>query len=284
MGTYTQLTYIQRYQIYALLKIGHHQTEIAETIGVHKATISREIRRNKGKRGYRPKQAHQFAIARQDKARLKIRLEDWAQIEKLIRLDWSPEQISDQLGKELRLKISHEWIYQYIYKDKLTGGELWKHLRCRKKRRKRYGSHEKRGQIPNRTSIDERQQVVSERSRLGDWEGDTIIGKGKKGAIVTLVDRKSRFLRMGLVGQRTKEAVTEMIISLLFDFLVHIITFDNGKEFASHEEIAKALGAKIYFAHPYSSWERGTNENTNGLIRQYIPKNTDFSKLTNADI
>jgi len=140
------------------------------------------------------------------------------------------------------------------------------------------------GKYPTRTSIDERPQVVSERSRLGDWEADTIIGKGKKGAIVTLVDRKSRFLRVGLVGQRTKEAVKEMIISLLVDFPVHTITCDNGKEFTSHEEVAKALGAKIYFAHPYSSWERGTNENTNGLIRQYIPKNTDFSKLTKADI
>jgi IS30 family transposase len=126
--------------------------------------------------------------------------------------------------------------------------------------------------------------MVSERSRLGDWEADTIIGKGKKGAIVTLVDRKSHFLRMGLVEQHTKEAVNEMIISLLADLPVHTITFDNGKEFTGHEEVAKALGAKIYFAHPYSSWERGTNENTNGLIRQYIPKNTDFSKLTNTDI
>jgi len=169
-------------------------------------------------------------------------------------------------------------------KDKCAGGTLWKHLRCRKKRRKRYDSYEKCGQIPNRTLIDERPQVVTDRNRLGDWEADTIIGKGKKGAIVTLVDRKSRYLRMGLVSKRTKEAVKEMIISLLIDFPVHTITCDNGKEFASHEEVAKALGAKIYFAHPYSSWERGTNENTNGLIRQYIPKNTDFSKLTNADI
>ncbi len=284
MGTYTQLTQTQRYQISALLKIGHLQTEIAKAIGVHKSTISRELRHNRGRRGYRPKQAHRFAMGRQNKAKSKIKAEDWRWIEKLIRLDWSPEQISDQLHKEQRLKISHEWIYQYIYKDKWAGGALWKHLRCRKKRKKRYGSHEKRGQIPNRTSIDERPQVVSERSRLGDWEADTIIGKGKKGAIVTLVDRKSRFLRMGLVSQRTKEAVKEMIISLLFDFPVHTITCDNGKEFAGHEEVAKALGAKIYFAHPYSSWERGTNENTNGLIRQYIPKSTDFSKLTNADI
>ena len=284
MGTYTELTQTQRYQISVLLKTDHLQIEIAEMIGVHKTTISRELRRNRGRRGYRPKQAHQYALARQVKAMPKITEEDWVRIKKLIRLDWSPEQISDQLGKEQRLKISHEWIYQYIYKDKWAGGTLWKHLRCRKKRRKRYGSYEKRGQIPNRTSIDERPQVVTERSRLGDWEADTIIGKGKKGAIVTLVDRKSRYLRMGLVSQRTKEAVKEMVISLLFDFPVHTITCDNGKEFASHEEVAKTLRAKVYFAHPYSSWERGTNENTNGLIRQYIPKNTDFSKLTNADI
>jgi len=284
MGTYTQLTYNQRYHIYTLLKAGFRQTEIAEIIGVHKATISREVRRNRGRRGYRPKQAHQFAMGRQNKAKPKIKAEDWRWIEKLIRLDWSPEQISDYCRKEQELQISHEWIYQYIYRDKRGSGSLWKHLRCRKKRRKRYGSYEKRGQIPNRTSIDEHPRVVTERSRLGDWEADTIIGKGKKGAIVTLVDRKSRFLRMGLVSKRTKEAVKEMIISLLAGFPVHTITCDNGKEFTGHEDIANALGARIYFAHPYSSWERGTNENTNGLIRQYIPKSTDFSALGKADI
>ena len=284
MQTYTQLTYNQRYHIYTFMKAGLCQTEIAETIGVHKSTISRELKRNEGRRGYRPKQAHQYAVARRDKAKSRITDEDWELIEELISLDWSPEQISDCCRKEQVLQISHEWIYQYIYRDKRGGGSLWKHLRCRKKRRKRYGSYDKRGQIPNRTSIDERPQVVEDRSRLGDWEADTIIGKGKKGAIVTLVDRKSRYLRMGLVSKRTKEAVKEMIISLLADFPVHTITCDNGKEFAGHEDIAKALGASIYFAHPYSSWERGTNENTNGLIRQYIPKSTDFSALGNADI
>jgi len=284
MDIYTQLTQTQRYQIFALLKIGHCQIEIAKTIGVHKSTISREIRRNRGRRGYRPKQAHQFAMGRQNKTKSRITDKDWRWIEKLIRLDWSPEQISDCCRKEQALQISHEWIYQHIYRDKRKGGALWKHLRCRKKRRKRYGSYEKRGQIPNRTWIDERPQVVEDRSRLGDWEADTIIGKGRKGAIVTLVDRKSRYLRMGLVSKRTKEAVKEMIISLLADFPVHTITCDNGKEFAGHEDIAKALRASIYFAHPYSSWERGTNENTNGLIRQYIPKNTNFSTLEKADI
>lgn len=284
MRTYTQLTHNQRYHIYTFLKAGFRQTEIAETIGVHKSTISREISRNRGKRGYRPKQAHQFTMARRDKTKSRITDEDWGLIEELICLDWSPEQISDCCRKEQVLQISHEWIYQHIYRDKRKGGTLWKHLRCRKKRKKRYGSYDKRGQIPNRTSIDERPQVVEDRSRLGDWEADTIIGKGKKGAIVTLVDRKSRYLRMGLVSQRTKEAVKKMIISLLADFPVHTITCDNGKEFTSHEEIANVLGAEVYFAHPYSSWERGTNENTNGLIRQYIPKDTKFSELTYEDI
>ena len=284
MGTYIQLTYNQRYHINTFLKAGFCQTAIAKEIGVHKSTISRELKRNRGRKGYRPKQAHQFAMERQNKGKPKIKAEDWILIGKLIGLDWSPEQISDYCRSEQVLQISHEWIYQHIYQDKHKGGNLWKHLRCRKKRKKRYGSYEKRGQIPNRTSIEERPQVVADRSRLGDWEADTIIGKGRKGAIVTLVDRKSRYLRMGLVSKRTKEAVKKMIISLLAGYPVHTITCDNGKEFADHEDIARALGARIYFAHPYASWERGTNENTNGLIRQYIPKSTDFSALVKTDI
>ena len=284
MQVYTQLTQTQRYHIYTFMKAGLCQTEIAETIGVHKSTISRELKRHQGRRGYRSKQAHQYAVARRDKTKSRITDEDWGLIEELICLDWSSEQISDYCKKEQVLQISHEWIYQHIYRDKRKGGTLWGHLRCRKKRKKLYGSYDKRGQIPNRTSIDERPQVVEDRSRLGDWEADTIIGKGKKGAIVILVDRKSRYLRMGLVSQRTKEAVKEKIISLLADFPVHTITCDNGKEFTSHEEIANVLEAEVYFAHPYASWERGTNENTNGLIRQYIPKDTKFSELTHEDI
>jgi IS30 family transposase len=284
MSTYTQLTYHQRYHINAFLKAGWDQTAIAKSIGVHKSTISRELRRNRGKRGYRPQQAHQFAIARRDKAESRITGGNWGMIEELICRDWSPEQISDYCREEQALRISHEWIYQYIYRDKHNGGRLWKHLRCHKKRKKRYGSYEKRGQIPNRMWIDERPQAAEDRSRLGDWEADTILGKGRQGAIVTLVDRKSRYLRMGLVSQRTKEAVKNKIITLLEGLPVHTITCDNGKEFTDHERIAEALKAKVYFAHPYASWERGTNENTNGLIRQYIPKNTKFSELTYADI
>jgi len=284
MRTYSQLTQIQRYQIYALLKMGHLQSDIARSLGVHKSTISRELRRNRGKRGYRPKQAQQFANERQNKAKARIKLEDWKLVESLIALDWSPEQISDHCRDNQSMHISHEWIYQYIYQDKRDGGSLWEHLRCRKKRKKRYGSYEKRGQIPNRTMIDERPKVAADRSRLGDWEADTIVGKGGRGAIVTLVERKSRYLRMGLVKQRTKEAVQEAIISLLAGFPVHTITCDNGKEFASHEAVAEELGAKVYFAHPYASWERGTNENTNGLIRQYFPKHKEFCGLRPEDV
>jgi IS30 family transposase len=266
------------------MKAGFCQSEVAREIGVHKSTISRELKRNRGGRGYRPKQAQRFAMERQKKSKSRIKSEDWKLVEALIIKEWSPEQISNFFRDNQIVPISHEWIYQYIYKDKRDGGNLWKHLRCHKKRRKRYGSYEKRGQIPNRKWIDDRPQIVEDRSRLGDWEADTIVGKGRKGAIVTLVDRKSRYLRMGLVGKRTKEAVKEMIISLLADFPVHTITCDNGKEFTDHEGIANGLGAEVYFAHPYASWERGTNENTNGLIRQYIPKNTEFNKISNEDI
>ena len=284
MGTYSQLTYNQRYHIYTFLKAGFCQSEVAKEIGVHKSTISRELKRNRGGRGYRPKQAQRFAMERQKKSKSRIKPEDWKLVEALIGKEWSPEQISNFFRDNQIMHISHEWIYQYIYKDKRDGGNLWKHLRCRKKRRKRYGSYEKRGQIPNRKWIDARPQLVEDRSRLGDWEADTIIGKGKKGAIVTLVDRKSRYLRMGLVARRTKEAVKEMMISLLEDLPVHTITCDNGREFTDHEGIAKELGAEVYFAHPYALWERGTNENTNGLIRQYIPKSTEFTEITIEDI
>ena len=284
MGTYSQLTYNQRYHIYTFLKAGFCRSEVAKEIGVHKSTISRELKRNRGGRGYRPKQAQRFAMERQKKSKSRIKPEDWKLVEALIGKEWSPEQISNFFRDNQIMHISHEWIYQYIYKDKRDGGNLWKHLRCRKKRRKRYGSYEKRGQIPNRKWIDARPQLVEDRSRLGDWEADTIIGKGRKGAIVTLVDRKSRFLRMGLVARRTKEAVSEKIISLLEDLPVHTITCDNGKEFTNHEKFSKVLNAKVYFAHPYASWERGTNENTNGLIRQYIPKDTKFSGLTCEDM
>ena len=284
---YTQLTQEQRYQIYALLKTEHSQTGIAVVIGVNKSTISRELKRNRGKRGYRPKQAQRFAQRRRRKAvHKRIQKETWAKIEEKLREDWSPEQVSNWLKKNTDTAVSHEWIYQYIYMNKRTGGDLHKHLRCQKKRRKRAGDYDRRGKIPNQVSIEERPEIVEKRERLGDWEADTIIGAGKRGAIVTLVERKSRFTLLKQVTRRTADAVEEAILDLLrpFQASTHTITFDNGKEFANHQTIARELQANVFFAHPYSSWERGTNENTNGLIRQYFPKGSDFSSITDDQI
>jgi len=177
MRTYTQLTQGQRYQISALLKIGQNQTEIAEVIGKHKSTISREVRRNRGQRGYRPKQAHQMSMDRQKKAKPRIQEATWGLIESKLEEDWSPEQISDWLKRNTDIQVSHERIYMRILADKRTGGGLHQHLRCQKKRRKRYGSYERRGKLPNRRSIEERPEIVNQRQRIGDWEVDTIIVK-----------------------------------------------------------------------------------------------------------
>jgi IS30 family transposase len=283
---YAQLTQEQRYQIYALLKTEHSQSKIAKVVGVHNSTISREITRNKGKRGYRPKQAHQKALKRRRKARPRIQVEVWEMVAEKLRQEWSPEQISGWMLKHHDISISHEWIYQYIFTDKRTGGALYKHLRCQKKRRKRYGSYDRRGKLPNRTSIDDRPDVVDQRQRLGDWEIDTVIGKRHRGALVTLTERKSRLSLLKRVDTRQADVVSQATISLLEPFAdqVHTITGDNGKEFANHETIAERLNADFFFAHPYAAWERGSNENMNGLVRQYFPKKTDFSTILDEDV
>jgi IS30 family transposase len=277
---YTQLTYEERYQIKALLKMGHKQEQIAECVGVHKSTISRELHRNQGQRGYRPKQAHQIAIQRRKKTKNRITASTWVHVEKRVREDWSPEQITERLKKE-NIQISHEHIYQYIYADKQTGGELWKHLRCQKKRRKRASSNDRRGIIRDRVSIEKRPKVVDARTRLGDWEVDLIVGKGRQGVVVTLTERKSRFTLLRKVLTKQADLVAEAIIELL-KWVGHLktITADNGKEFAKHLKISSQLCADFFFAHPYSSWERGTNENTNGLIRQYLPKSRNLTTVT----
>lgn len=284
---YTQLTQEERYQIHALLKAGLDQTEIAMVLKRHKSTISREIRRNSGLRGYRPKQAQRLADERrQTRVKPRISTSSWSTVERLLREDWSPEQISLWLKEESNVAISHEWIYQFILQDKAAGGDLYRHLRCQKQRRKRYGSYSRRGQLIDRISIDERPAVVDSRSRIGDWELDTIIGKGHKQAIVSLTERKSRYTLIKKVKRKTAQLVSDAIISLLSPVSgkVHTLTSDNGKEFAEHKTIANHLDAKFYFAHPYASWERGLNENTNGLIRQYFPKNRDFATITQSEI
>jgi IS30 family transposase len=282
METYTQLTQEQRYQIYALMKMGHNQTEISNCIGVAKSTISRELKRNHGRRGYRPKQAHNLAMSRRKKGQQRIQAGTWTIIEEKIRLDWSPEQISGWLLRIHQIHVSHEWIYQYILNDKKAGGDLCKHLRCQKKRRKRYGGHDRRGKLPNRRSIEERPEIVDQRQRIGDWEVDTIVGKGHQQAIVTLTERKSRLALLRKVDRRTAELVGDAVIELLQPLTdcLHTITGDNGKEFAEHERIAHAIDADFFFAHPYAAWERGANENMNGLVRQYIPKNRKLTSVT----
>lgn len=289
MSSYTQITCEERYQIYTLLKIGKNQSEIAELLERDKSSISREIRRNTGKRGYRPKQAHQLAEGRRKAVpKYKAMTDEMIEsIESEIRHEWSPEQVSGRAKLDGRPTVSHETIYQHIWKDKQQGGDLYKSLRCQgKKYQKRRNGKSTRGAIKNAVSIDKRPKAVDEMKRVGDWEIDTVIGKNHKGAIVTIVEKKTRFLTAALVSSKHAEPVTSATLTLLASFKgrLHTITADNGKEFAYHEEITEKLGAKVYFAHPYSSWERGVNENTNGLLRQYFPKGTDFRTLTQAEI
>jgi IS30 family transposase len=283
--SYTQLTREQRYQIYALKKAGHNRTAIARHLGVHKATVSRELVRNLGERGYRPKQANELARERQKlRVRPRIQPETWRQVAHLLARQWSPAQISGRLKLEQQPTVSHERIYQYIYADKRAGGSLHRHLRCRKQRRKRYGSYSRRGHIPARRSIDERPKIVDRKARRGDWEADTIIGRNHQAAIVSLVDRKSKLVRLAKVARNTAELVGRVITTRLQPLVVKTITSDNGREFAQHQAVAARLCADFYFAHPYSSWERGINENTNGLVRQYFPKKSEFSQISDRQI
>jgi len=287
--SYKQLTLEQRYEIYGLLHTNLSKFEIAERVGVHKSTLYRELKRNRGLRGYRPRQAAQKTESRRQEACKHIRLTARVKerVEHHLKQDWSPEQISGTLAEEGKIHISHETIYQHVWADKRAGGALFKHLRwSRRKRRKRYGKHDQRGQIRNRVSIDERPQVVEQKTRVGDWEVDTIIGKRHKGALVTAVERKTKFTCIKHVVDKKADTVTQALIDLLSPYKewVLTITVDNGKEFASHQKVAQILAASVYFAHPYHAWERGLNENTNGLIRQYFPKNADLTTPNTAKV
>jgi len=285
--SHKQLAQEQRYQIYALKKAGVKNTEIANILQVHKSTVCRELKRNAGGRGYRPKQAHILAASRKrNSIQKRIAHSQWLLVEELIEEDWSPEQISSWLKLNTRIRLSHEWIYQYIRADKQSGGNLYTHLRCRKKRREKYGSSSTRGQIPDRISIDERPAIVETRARIGDWEIDTIIGARHKQAIVSIVDRKTRFTLLHKVERRSSQNVSDATRQLLAPYKdkVLTITADNGKEFSGHVAVSRALDAEFYFAHAYASWERGLNENTNGLVRQYFPKKSSFAAITAEDI
>jgi IS30 family transposase len=286
METYKQLTYAQRCQIEVLKKSGISQQAIAALIGVNQSSVSRELSRNTGLRGYRHNQAQRKAVERRQETvkphKMTAQLID--EIDDKLLLKWSPEQISGWLLVNQNICISHETIYRHVWANKVAGGDLYKHLRRRARKYKARGSSGKTrsGQIKNRVSIDDRPLSVDEKSVVGDWEIDTVIGKGHRGALVTIVERVTLFtVSMRVKSKRAKE-VTAATLALLTPFkdLVRTITSDNGKEFAYHEDIAAGLECDFYFAHPYHSWERGLNENTNGLLRQYFPKSTDFKMVT----
>ena len=288
---YLHLTCEQRCQIYVLLQSGHSQAHIARTIGVDSSTISRELARNTGARGYRSKQAHDKASQRRKEASDKPRkmTPDLVELveQKLTQEQWSPDQISGRLAKEGVAFISHERIYQHVWKDKKDGGKLYLHLRhSGKKYNKRKGKNSGRGLIPNRVDIDQRPSVVAAKSRIGDWEADTIIGANHRGAVMSHVERKSKYTKLAKLPDKTADSVVQACARVLLPLAdrIETITYDNGKEFASHVEIATSLRSLSYFAKPYHSWERGLNEHTNGLFRQYFPKGSDLSIVSDIDV
>lgn len=283
---YHHVTLDIRSQIYALKSTGTSLRKIATVVGRHASTISREIERNTGGRGYRYKQADAKAVERHANASRtpkKLTPELIAIIEGDLREEWSPDQIAGRLKEKNIATITHETIYQLVWKDKRSGGTLFKHLRHNgKKYNKRSSGKAGRGCIPNRVDIDERPAIVEQKARIGDWEGDTIIGVKHQGAIVSYVDRCSKFTVLKKVDRKTAELVTQATIEKLRQNMLPVltITYDNGMEFADHGSIASALKTSCYFAKPYHSWERGLNEHTNGLVRQYLPKKTDFTQVS----
>lgn len=281
--TYQHLSQTERHQICILMKDGKTQSQIATLMDRHKSTISREIARNTGNRGYRPRQACLLAEERSLGSRnaAQINPKDWGKAVNCLLAQWSPVQIANQVG------ISHETIYRHVYVDKAAGDNLYQQLRCQNKCKKRYASvHDRRGQIVGRRPISERPAHIETRSQIGHWEGDTVIGAAYKQAVVTLVERKSGYALIAKVSNKTSDLVSQAIITKLNAVtpLVKTLTFDNGKEFAEHSRIDAALNSTTYFADPFASWQRGSNENFNGLLRQYIPKKRPLSTVTNKEL
>lgn len=275
------LTLIQRNQIQVLLQTKTPINKIAELLDTDKSTIYREVKRNK-KRFYYAIYAQQLSTERKERFGRKRKFTSEMKksiIEKMIKEQWSPKQIVGFSRINNIPMVSHESIYQLIRQDKKDGGLLWTHTRHSLKHRKRPIGGGKQVNIKNKVFIDLRPSIVDTQERCGDWEIDTIVGENNKGAILTLTERKTGFLLMEkMTFGKQAEGLAKAAIRLLFAFRnnVHTITSDNGSEFAQHELIAKKLKANFYFAHPYSSWERGLNEYTNKLIRQYVIKGTNF--------
>jgi IS30 family transposase len=277
---YTQITVAERYTLARLRQHGYPMALIARLLGRHRSTVYREVRRNATRYdgGYRSELADSYARTRRSHSRRNRRFSptDWAQVHARLRERWSPEQIAGRFRRERRLGISHETIYRHIWADKRAGGSLHTHLRgARKQCRKRYGHYDSRGRLAGKRPITARPTIVEARGRIGDWEADTLLGpEGNHHCVLSLVERKTGYLVLGKLPARTVAAVNRRAIALLRQqpHPVHTLTCDTGTEFHGYAHLEAATHARCYFATPHHAWERGTNENTNGLIRQYLPK------------
>jgi len=288
--TYHQITSAERYTIAALRREGFSFAQIGLRLGRHRSTISREYSRNASSHdgSYRPSVADRLSGARRWRSRRnrQFSAEDFEVVKELLREKWSPEQISGWLHRTGGLSISHETIYRYIWDNKAAGGSLYLHLRgSSKKRRKRHNSYDSRGRLAGKKHISERPRSVEGRSTAGHWEGDTVVGGRHKDCITTLVERRSGFALIGKLPDRRKESTSRRLIDLIRYTKVPFktLTLDNGTEFHDYERVEEETGVPIYFATPYHSWERGTNENFNGLVRQYLPKRQSQKHITQAD-
>lgn len=290
MPPYTQLSLEERNRLSSLLQQGRSIRQIAFALGRSPSTISREVRRNiyPSQHSYRPEDAQRISGIRRKNRVIpcKVGYQNLRWIQSKLRMQWSPEQISARIKMELGFSIGHEWVYQWILKDKRAGGSFFKNLRrSNRKNKKRYG-HSRKSKYPVSKSIDNRPAAVAKRERLGDWEGDTIVGPRARSGVVTLVERVTNLALLEVTPHRHANSVKRAVVSLLNNTpgKKHTITFDRGMEFGLHARIEKEAGVDVYFAHAYCSYERGTNENLNGLIRQYFPKKTDFTKITPTQI
>jgi IS30 family transposase len=286
---YRQITFAERYALGLLRRDGLSPAAIARALGRHRSTILREVQRNQARSDstYRPQLADWYARGRRSHSRRNQQFSgaDLERIRVLLAEHWSPEQVAGRLRLEGRLQISHETIYRYIWADKAAGGTLYTHLRgARKQRRKRYGRYDSRGRVAGKRPITARPAVVETRAQVGHWEADTVVGPGRP-CILSLVERKTGYVIIGQLRARTTAAVNRRATELIRAqrHRVRTITADNGTEFHDYPAIERATGTRFYFATPHHAWERGTNENTNGLIRQYLPKRRSMAALTQRD-
>jgi len=287
---YRQLTSEERYRISALRQEGFRPAAIAGRLGRHRSTISRELQRNCSPwdGGYRPSKAQEQANGRRSRSRRNRRFgeREWRRVESLLRRQWSPEQISGSLRKTGDLSISHETIYRYVWDDRARGGSLYRDFRqAAKKRRKRYGAYDSRGRLAGKRHISERPQAVERRHQRGHWEIDTVMGNGARHCVLTLVERATGYVLIGKLETRGSLEAARKAIELIrrHPGEFRTITSDNGTEFHAYKRVERVTGVKFYFATPHHAWERGTNENTNGLIRQYLPKRISMAHVTQRD-